>query len=326
MHKPVLTIAITTFERPRYLRDCLASIAAQTFMDFRILILDNASEASYQDVLAEFAALPITYQRNSENIGASRNIERAFSEAQETEFVIVFHDDDLMHPRMLEWQIAFLQANPRMGFVASELSEFADGTPPPREVWSDAPPEADLYEGESALARALLGGVGLCFGSAMYRSRSLDPSGMDFETYSMYWDRPFLLDLARRGPCAVYRAPLVLYRIHAAQDSRSDVLVPANLVSLMSAYRTALPSPLSESDRALFFAESARFLTDSYVLLSEAKRPSAARFVRACRRAGVLRLRDLTPHQIGQLLRFGGHSGLARTAQRLWRRIRGTRS
>lgn len=312
---PALTIAITTFERPRYLRECLASIAEQTFTDSRILVFDNASRASYREVLEEFDHLNIAYERNSANIGASRNIEKAFEASQDTDFLMVFHDDDLMHPRMLEWQVAFLRANPESRFVATELAEFADGATPPRDAWPSAEPPVDTYADGAALARGLLSGVGLCFGSVLYRSEALADVRMRFDRFNMYWDRPFLLDIAASGPTAVLRAPLVLYRIHPAQDSRSDVLTPENLIALMAAYREALPKDWERADRDIFYRESARFLSNSYSLLARQNRPPLRRFLRDCAAAGVLRTRDLRAHEAALLLQADGRGGLVDAAQ-----------
>src|SRR5665647_1774236 len=55
----------------------LESIAAQTFVDFDLVVLDNASTQDYAPVLERFRSLGLTYIRNPENVGAARNIEKA---------------------------------------------------------------------------------------------------------------------------------------------------------------------------------------------------------------------------------------------------------
>lgn len=324
--EPRLTIVIPTFERPHYLRECLATIEAQTYRDFRVVVLDNASTTRYTAALARFASLPLVYRRNDSNIGASHNIAKAFDDHRQSEFLVVFHDDDLMHPRMLEWEMKVLDEHPELQFVGSEYELFVDGGAPPMEAWPDVDAAVGICDGAAALARVLLGGTEVCFGSVMYRSTALDGVSMDFARFNMYWDRPFLLDIAKRGGCAVIRAPLVLYRHHAAQDSRSDVLSNENLLELMKAYREVLPVDDRAEDRLLLLRRSASFLVASYALLSEAQRPSLLAFLRGGLSNDLLRLRDLSAGDWAALFRGAGHAWVPRAAAAARSALRSARS
>ena len=39
-----LTIFITTFERPKYLEECLINLSKQTYKKFKVIILDNSEK------------------------------------------------------------------------------------------------------------------------------------------------------------------------------------------------------------------------------------------------------------------------------------------
>lgn len=302
-----VTVVITTFERPDYLSACLASVKQQTLKGFRLVVLDNASVANYSSVLDRFADLQIFYVRNEINIGPAGNIGKAFGCYSDSKYLVVFHDDDLMHPRMLEWQRDLLESDPKIQFVSTELATFDDGTAPPQEMWKNVDPQAEVYNDESDLARSLLGSGGLCFGSTMYRSSVLQQIALDEPRFSIIWDRPFLLDAARLGKSALIRAPLVLYRHHPGQDTNTGLLSAKNLIELMKAYREALPARWSRADQRLFYGHASNFLTRyGYSRLAPEHRLGAAAFVRTSVRNKVLRLRDIRPGGLATLMRADG--------------------
>ena len=206
-----LTVVVTTYVRPDYLANCLASIAAQTYRDFSVIVLDNGSSASYEAVIDQFRDLELKYIRQPENIGASGNIIQAFEQYRESDYLMVFHDDDLMHPRMLEWLVGVLDGDPTCAFAASEYA-FFEGDAPLLEQWDllDAP-AIERFENATGLARLFMSESPVGFGSVVYRTNALAKASPDFDTFNMYWDRPFLLKFAEQGGCAIARAPLMMY-------------------------------------------------------------------------------------------------------------------
>jgi GT2 family glycosyltransferase len=302
---------ITTFDRPDYLKECLASIQHQTLTGFRLVVLDNASAADYSGVLDRFRDLPMTYVRNETNIGAAGNIGKAMRQYADSKYLMVFHDDDLMHPRMLEWQLQALEANPEIQFVSTEFAAFDDGDAPSRRIWENVGLDIDVYDDQSALARSFLGGGLLCFGSTMYRSSVLKQIRLDEKRFGIIWDRPFLLDAARLGKSALIRAPLVLYRHHPGQDTNTGSLSANNLIELMKAYRSALPAHSSRADQQLFYRHASGFLTrHGYARLAPDERIGAATFIRKSIRNKVLRWRDIRPGGLENLMRADGKRAL----------------
>ena len=306
-----VTLVITTFDRPDYLLECLASVQNQTLTGFRLVVLDNSSVADYSGVLDRFRDLPMTYVRNETNLGAAGNIGKAMRQYADSKYLMVFHDDDLMHPRMLEWQFQALEASPEIQFVSTELAAFHDGDEPPTRIWENVGLEIEVYDDQSALARSLVRSGGLCFGSTMYRSSVLKQIRIDEERFGIVWDRPFLLDAARLGKSALLRAPLVLYRHHPGQDTNTGSLSAKNLIELMKAYRAALPAHWSRADEQLFYRHSSGFLTrNGYSRLAPGERIGAATFIRKAIRNKVLRLRDVSPGGWETLMRADGKRAL----------------
>ncbi len=306
-----VALVITTFDRPAYLEECLASVRQQTLRPFRVVVLDNASPADYSSVLDRFRDLPLVHVRSETNIGAAGNIGRAIRGYSDSKYLVVFHDDDLMHPRMLEWQVDLLERDPEIEFVSTELATFEDGTASPVGTWPDVDLRAEVYADQADLARSLLGGAGLCFGSTMYRSSVLSRIGIEEERFGIIWDRPFLLDAARLGKSALIRAPLVMYRHHPGQDTKTGQLSARNLIELMKAYRAALPENWPRADQQLFYRHASDFLLRyGYARLAPEERFGAATFIRESVRNKVLRLRDVKPGGLSIAMRADGKRAL----------------
>lgn len=329
-----VTLVITTFNRPDYLEQSLDSVKHQTLTGFRLVVLDNASAADYSGVFDRFRELPMSYVRNESNIGAAGNIGKAMRYYSDSKYLVVFHDDDMMHPKMLEWQVDVLESDPEVQFVSTELAAFDDRNAPPRDIWENVSPEIEVYEDESELARSLLGSGGLCFGSTMYRSSVLKQIRFDEPRFGIIMDRPFLLDAARLGKSALIRAPLVLYRHHPGQDTNSGPLSANNLIELMRAYRAALPTHWSRADEQLFYAHASWFLVQyGYARLAPEERIGAVTFARKSIRNKVLRSGDIRPIELATMMRADGRHALpllieaAHAVRRRvsWRRWHGAR-
>jgi GT2 family glycosyltransferase len=70
MTRPYFSILILTWNDARYLPACLESLAAQTFTDFEVLLLDNGSTTPIpQDLLTQYSTLRLSLQRSETNLG-----------------------------------------------------------------------------------------------------------------------------------------------------------------------------------------------------------------------------------------------------------------
>jgi len=101
--KPRLSIGIPVFNGEKYLNETLDSLLAQTYIDFEIIISDNASFDNTPEICKNYALRDnrIRYFRNSINKGAAYNYNRVFNLAKGQYFKWAAHDD-LYSPEFLE--------------------------------------------------------------------------------------------------------------------------------------------------------------------------------------------------------------------------------
>jgi glycosyltransferase involved in cell wall biosynthesis len=112
-HIPRVSIGLPVFNGEKYLEDTLDSILVQTYTDFELIILDNASTDQTPRICHEYAAKDkrIRYYCNKINIGAVANFNRAFKFSSGEYFKWVAHDD-LIAPEFLAKCINILDSDP----------------------------------------------------------------------------------------------------------------------------------------------------------------------------------------------------------------------
>jgi len=97
--KPLLTIAIPTYNRVRYLRELLSVLFNQLLSEPRVelIVSDNASPDDTPEVVEEYQrrGLQIRSIRHQTNVGADANFLQCFEKAR-GKYVWIFGDDDVI--------------------------------------------------------------------------------------------------------------------------------------------------------------------------------------------------------------------------------------
>jgi len=111
--KPLLTIAIPTYGRAKYLKELLSVLADQLKDEphVELIISDNASPDETRLVVQDFVdgGLRVRYICNAENVGSDANFLQCFEQARGKYFWL-FSDDDLIVPGALARILAYCQA------------------------------------------------------------------------------------------------------------------------------------------------------------------------------------------------------------------------
>jgi len=264
-----LSIIIPVYEQIDLCRKLLESIRQQTFKDFEILIVDDQSpKADYQKLISEFSDLSIFYLHNEKNLGAMKNMEKALTLPLSSVYRIVFHEDDLMHPQLLEKEISLLDKDSLLAFVSTSMF-FFDRDTEIKELSKKTfdTPSVHLYNEQKEMVVDLCMGASLCFGSVMYRNSALLPNThFDLERFGTLSDRPLLLNLMTPSTprSAFINEKLVFYRNHGATDTRSQNLRAQQIITFYTYYRSFFPADITGREKKIFYKESTNNLLDSY--------------------------------------------------------------
>lgn len=115
---PEISVIIPTYNRPNYLRGTITSVLNQTFQDFEVIVVDDASSTNYApEVVRSFGDSRIKTIRHPHNKGlsAARNTGIMMSKGK---YIALLDDDDEWLPQKLELQYnSFKKSSPKIGII-----------------------------------------------------------------------------------------------------------------------------------------------------------------------------------------------------------------
>ncbi len=218
MRTPVISVIMPVYNGNAFLSDAICSVLGQSFGDFELLVVDDASTDGSAKAIAGFRddRLKLILLKKNRGLAGARN--RALAEAR-GKYIAFLDCDDTSAPGRFQRQWRHLEQNPDIGLVGTWTDLFG-GVSGPGCRCAESPEEIDarlLFEDPIATS------------SVMLRRSLLDgeegPFDIRFppaEDYQL-WTR-----LARKTRLAVLPVVLVRYRCHAQQTSeRQKVRIKA---------------------------------------------------------------------------------------------------
>lgn len=218
-----VSLCVPTYDRPDYLRACLASCCAQTHPDVQVVVCDDGSAdptaAAVRD--AQAARPGILYQRQPAHCGMGANWLAAIS-AGSGEYVAVVNDDDLLEPSFAERLAAALDLHPEAAFAFCDLTLIGpEGTVLPEATQHFNAPRAALHAGPvgDTLAGHLRAQRYTVVG-ALFRREALRLVGLGEPALGACLDYDLWIRLGQRDlPGVFVPARLARYRLHPAQNT-----------------------------------------------------------------------------------------------------------
>lgn len=107
--------------KDKYLYECIESILSQTYKDFEVIIVDDASPYNLFEIVDSFKDNRIKYYRNEKNCGAINVVDNwnICLDYAKGEYVICMGDDDKLLPFCLEEYIKLMEKYPGLGIYHS---------------------------------------------------------------------------------------------------------------------------------------------------------------------------------------------------------------
>lgn len=113
---PKVSVCLPQFNRIDALKLVLNDLLTQTFTDFELIIVDDASYENTDLIIEEFNDPRIRYFKNPRNLGLYPNFNRCL-ELAESEYVAIYHNHDRYSKKIVEKCVRMLDTNPKVGFV-----------------------------------------------------------------------------------------------------------------------------------------------------------------------------------------------------------------
>ncbi len=121
MDQPTISIIIPSYNRAHLIGETLASVAAQTFQDYEIIVVDDGSKDNTPEIMQQWCQRDsrIRYvQQPNGGVSAARNTGIRLAQG---EFIAFLDSDDLWRPWKLELQINLLRSLPQVGMLWTNM-------------------------------------------------------------------------------------------------------------------------------------------------------------------------------------------------------------
>lgn len=210
---PTVSVVLPVFNGAAFLRESIESILTQRFTDFELLIVNDASTDGSEKLVQSYADPRIRYFALPENGGTANAVNFAYRHVSGN-YIAHIDQDDIAVPDRLGKQLRFLEKAPQISVVGGHMRAFGAS-------------QANLavQRKDSVIKANFLSGTANIYNPTTMMRRSL-LAGARFENLP---------------------ETLLLYRVHATQQSRDQSAIRPALARIRSRVMAAF-FPLLSSD------------------------------------------------------------------------------
>lgn len=217
MSSPKVSVVVVNYNGKKYLNACFSSLENQTYHDFEVILVDNAStDSSVEYVKAHFSSVRVI--ENPKNYGFAKGNNIGIREAN-GDLIATLNNDTEVTPGWVEELIRSLNSDENVGMCASKMLFMKNrkminstGICISR---SGACWDRGMFESDNGQYESIEEVFGPCAGAAMYRKSMLEEIGLFDEDFYAYMEDA---DLAFRGRLAgwkcLYVPRAVVYHVH----------------------------------------------------------------------------------------------------------------
>lgn len=229
--RPEVSICIPTYNGAKYIGETIASTLKQRFTDFELIVVDDCSADKTEAIVNSFSDSRLKFLKNHTRFGLVGNFNRCL-ELATSEFICIFHQDDVMLPDNIEKKLRILKENSSVGLVHSncyriDANGHTTGAYWPNEI------ETGIENGSSYFQKMIMGNNPICCPSVLVRKRCYESLGAFDERLRLTCDWEMWMRIALFHDISYLAEPLIMYREHESNESHK---YKGNIRGLREAY------------------------------------------------------------------------------------------
>lgn len=209
-----VTIIIPTYNRAALLPKTINSVLNQTYNDFELLILDDASTDDTKEIIAPFLKdKRIRFITHHQNIGIAANRNYGITHARGAYIAMLDSDDVWLDQNKLAEQVKFLDKNPACAIIGTWMIQINEQDQILRKI--------KFVEEDNGIRRSLLYRNHIAQSSVLFRKdAALEAGGYD-ETLVTMEDHDLWLKIGAKHKLAVLPIYALGYRVHQNKITKS---------------------------------------------------------------------------------------------------------
>ncbi len=209
---PKLSVLLPVYNAEQYLCECLDSILKQTFHDFEVIAINDASTDSSLSILERYAKIDsrIKVFSNASNMKLPATLNRGI-ELSSAPLIVRMDADDIAYPNRLQCQYDFMQSHTDVAVCGTAIKVLGTNN-----IW--AVPESD-----DAIRAELVFNSPILHPTVIYKKIIIENNkGYDVNTiYAQDYELWHRLSKDKKIKFANINTPLLLYRLTSSNKSES---------------------------------------------------------------------------------------------------------
>ncbi|MBD3903823.1 glycosyltransferase [Chryseobacterium sp. Ch-15] len=122
---PAISVLMPVYNGEKYLREAIESILNQTFIDFELLLINDASTDNSEEIINSYNDSRIVYIKNEQNLGLIKTLNKGL-DLVKGEFIARMDQDDISNLERFAKQIALFETNPEIGVCGTLFTLFRE--------------------------------------------------------------------------------------------------------------------------------------------------------------------------------------------------------
>ena len=211
---PLVSVICLSYNHIRFIERTLRSVIGQTYSNFEIIYIDNASgDGSFEKGKAVLDSSGAKYfvHRMEKNLGISGGVNYGIKSFAKGKYIATLACDDFWDMYNLEEKVKYFEANSEYGMVYGNGYVYMDDT---KEIYS-------YYKKPSIsgwILRELLAAPAINPQGILYRHDVIKKLNY-WDENAKVEDRELIYRIAREYPIGYVHIPLTFYRIHGSNIS-----------------------------------------------------------------------------------------------------------
>ena len=218
VEKPLVTVAIPTYNHAPTLGQAIESALNQTYRDIEVIISDDASVDDTQDVICGFTDPRIRVFTHTKNIGLFENWNACLERARGS-YVLILSDDDILGLELIWRSMEITRLEPGLDVVIAQ-TELLETKGAAIRRYSMPPILATgVYAGTEILMHYLQGRLNIQACGVLMRTEAIRSGGGFPLNHRYAGDIAAFAPLLMRGHAGFVAEPSATYRVHTLSET-----------------------------------------------------------------------------------------------------------
>ncbi len=223
VNRPSVAVVLTSYNGKDDTLECLRSLAALTYPNYSVIVMDDASGDRTADTVArDFPSVRVVH--NPKNLGYIRNLNRGVMLSMDADYILILNNDLTVAPDLIDRLVDVAERDPRIALCGPEMYRYHE----PDTLWAaggDVSPWTGRSYHHETNGLAGPADVGYIPGAAMLvRRDAFEQIGFFEAAYHAYFEEvDFAFRLRRRG-----------HRVVCVPDARIWHKVSATMTRVLS--------------------------------------------------------------------------------------------